>query len=91
MAMSKWKREQVDAWWAAVQAGREANKDKVLKNLAKGRVWDDQRRSKARDRAKAFWTPVERSRARERALAYQAKVKAALEAAEKGGKDVEGT
>ena len=59
-------------WFAALQAGAEANRARTNENLAGGRVWTDERRAAWTAKAKTSWTPEKREAARQRALARHA-------------------
>ena len=60
-------------WLAALQAGADANRERVNQNLAAGRVWTDERREAWKAKAKTVWTPEMREAARQRALAQRAR------------------
>ena len=77
MKKTKRQREQSDEWFAAMQAGADANRERLNANLAAGRVWTDERRAAWKEKAKTSWTPEMRKAAAERMAARHAARKAA--------------
>lgn len=66
------RRQQIDAWMQLLQEGASKHRERVNQNLAKGRVWSEERKAAWSARAAKTWTPEMREAARQRALARHA-------------------
>jgi hypothetical protein len=69
---TKVQKEQAGQWFAAVQAGADANRERLNRNLEAGRVWTDERRAAWKAKAKTSWTPAMREAAAQRMAARHA-------------------
>lgn len=72
-------KEAVERWMQALQAGAQANRDRINQNLEAGRDWSDERKAAWAEKAKKSWTPAMRQKAAERAKARHAARKAVVE------------
>lgn len=72
MKRTRQQKQQAGEWLAALQAGADANRDRLNANLAAGRVWTDERKAAWKEKAKTSWTPEMRKAAAERMAARHA-------------------
>ena len=84
MRKTKGQIQQAEQWFAALQAGADAHRERTNQNLAAGRVWTDERRAAWKEKAKTAWTPEMRKAAAERMAARHAARKAMGESQHEG-------
>lgn len=59
--------EQAAEWLPALKTGADKHRERINGNLARGRVWTDERKKAWTEKAKTSWTPEMRAAAAERA------------------------